>query len=273
VNTVNTSGNYYFKKINCGATQAIPQNTSGGLGLQVLGALQMGPNNKIYIARKFYDKIGVINRPDLVGAGCDIAEEAINISGMCMLGLPNFITNSCVECSCGCSCGSCCDCNKNAENQNKELIERAKQKTTLVKSDVQCLEPFLDNCTTTIIAAPENLEPCFYLHYNNNNIPSTSAQKIYITVCNPFADIQFNSLQLTKITLVPQNPAHDNIYITPDGLVFLDCLQPCSCKSREFALINENTEIVDYKLEVEYCYDSITITTVSKGGTIELNPQ
>ncbi|WP_035644065.1 T9SS type B sorting domain-containing protein [Flavobacterium sp. ASV13] len=56
-----------------------------------LGALQLGPNNKIYIANYNSTNLGVINDPNILGLGCDLQAAGVNLSGKkSMLGLPAF---------------------------------------------------------------------------------------------------------------------------------------------------------------------------------------
>lgn len=55
------------------------------------GALQLGPDKKIYIAMVGKTKIGVINNPDVLGVGCGIVSNAIDLGGkISTLGLPAF---------------------------------------------------------------------------------------------------------------------------------------------------------------------------------------
>ena len=57
-------------------------------------ALQLGPNNKIYIAQLGSTKLGVINEPELLGAACDIQMNVVDLSGRyCLRGLPPFISS------------------------------------------------------------------------------------------------------------------------------------------------------------------------------------
>lgn len=56
-----------------------------------LGALQLGPNNKIYIANYDSTNLGVINDPNILGLGCNLQADVVNLSGKkSMLGLPAF---------------------------------------------------------------------------------------------------------------------------------------------------------------------------------------
>ena len=57
-----------------------------------LGALQIAPNGKIYIAREFFSYLSVINDPNVLGTGCNYQDIGISlISGRSKLGLPPFI--------------------------------------------------------------------------------------------------------------------------------------------------------------------------------------
>lgn len=56
-----------------------------------VGALQIGPDNKIYVAQFNLPKLGVINNPNVVGVGCDFQFSAIDLAGkLSKSGLPSF---------------------------------------------------------------------------------------------------------------------------------------------------------------------------------------
>jgi len=58
------------------------------------GALQIGPDGKIYVDRNGSDYLDVINYPDSSGVLCNYVDSAISLSGKtCWFGLPNFITS------------------------------------------------------------------------------------------------------------------------------------------------------------------------------------
>jgi len=57
-------------------------------------ALQLGPDGKIYIAEPSKSKLSVIENPNIVGSGCNISLETIDLAGRtCDLGLPPFVTS------------------------------------------------------------------------------------------------------------------------------------------------------------------------------------
>ena len=56
-----------------------------------LGALQLGPDKRIYIAVYEQSKLSVINNPNALGAACDLQIDSIDLAGkICKLGLPAF---------------------------------------------------------------------------------------------------------------------------------------------------------------------------------------
>src|SRR6218665_3427048 len=65
---------------------------------QALGALQLGPDNKIYLARENSPFLGVINEPNVSGFGSNYAANGVNLSGKAStLGLPGFVASSLVK--------------------------------------------------------------------------------------------------------------------------------------------------------------------------------
>jgi gliding motility-associated-like protein len=60
----------------------------------LVSALQLGPDNKIYIGQNGSTKLGVINQPNLIGTSCNIEVNAIDLAGKyCLRGLPPFISS------------------------------------------------------------------------------------------------------------------------------------------------------------------------------------
>ena len=56
------------------------------------GALQLGPDSKIYQSKYMYSYLGVINNPDSLGSKCNYLSDGIYLGGnKCQLGLPQFI--------------------------------------------------------------------------------------------------------------------------------------------------------------------------------------
>ena len=64
-----------------------------------LGALQMGPDEKIYVADKDKDYLHVIHRPDGLGVQCNFQEKDFSLTGISATwGLPNMITTKDLSC-------------------------------------------------------------------------------------------------------------------------------------------------------------------------------
>jgi gliding motility-associated-like protein len=64
------------------------------------GAIQLGPDNKIYVARDITSTIGmdslaVINNPNALGLACNYINNGIYLgTGLCLAGLPNFMVKT-----------------------------------------------------------------------------------------------------------------------------------------------------------------------------------
>ncbi|MFM9988359.1 PKD domain-containing protein, partial [Flavobacterium sp.] len=60
-------------------------------GTLIPGQLQLGPDGKIYLAIMNQTKLSVINNPDIVGLGCNLQINSIDLGGkISVLGLPAF---------------------------------------------------------------------------------------------------------------------------------------------------------------------------------------
>lgn len=102
-----TSGNYlYCTRYNpsyiyqwdiSSDTSSVINSTIQQIGTssaQYLGALQVAPDGKIYVAKYLHGSLGVINDPDSAGALCNYSDSAVFLAGkICTFGLPSFITS------------------------------------------------------------------------------------------------------------------------------------------------------------------------------------
>jgi len=56
------------------------------------GAIQMGPDGKMYVCNYSSSVLNVINNPNTLGVGCNYVAGAVNLgTGTCMIGLPNML--------------------------------------------------------------------------------------------------------------------------------------------------------------------------------------
>jgi hypothetical protein len=66
-------------------------------GRYALGALQLGMDDRIYIAQDGEQALGVIANPDVLGTGCNLTFGSLALASgsVCYMGLPNLIPNPC----------------------------------------------------------------------------------------------------------------------------------------------------------------------------------
>jgi hypothetical protein len=65
---------------------------SVGQSADPIGALQLGPDNRMYIARQYSPYLSRINSPNTLGTGCGFVDNALNLAGrQSQYGLPPFI--------------------------------------------------------------------------------------------------------------------------------------------------------------------------------------
>lgn len=245
-----------------------------GGGRHAIGALQRGIDGRIYIAKDAEPRLAAILNPNVLGAGCTFTDNYILLpdNAVCRLGLPNIFPNPCDEQGdCGCGCHGC---NEDADAQNAELIGRAKAKTFTQTQAQNCAKPFSSACTTAIPAGL-SLAPCFHFHWGDgatDRIEEHDTEVFYLTVCNPFRDLQYDGLRITKVTLIPDIHRLSSIQIVPDRFVVFDCLEPCTCQTREFAIITRAANTAGtYRLHVDYCFEGISLANSGTQGDVEFD--
>ncbi|MBK8426583.1 MAG: hypothetical protein IPL27_11700 [Lewinellaceae bacterium] len=186
------------------------------------------------------------------------------------------LVRACIECACEdcecCDCG-CNGCNEKANAQESALTQRAKGKNKVIAgsnnaSGLCAPKPYATtNCSPALSVKKLNL--CFYLHWGDSPgdiIEDDDTETLFLTVCNPYSDLLFRGLRVTKLTLIPAQPL-SVMQIVPDSFICFDCLYPCSCKSREFALVTRKAPPGIYRIEVEYCVDEVSVIMDASGTT------
>lgn len=172
---------------------------------------------------------------------------------------------------------ACCSpCASDKYEQEKLLSEKAKSKTFVIKGTENngkiCKEPYSqDSCS--LLDLP-NIEPCFYLHWGDSKkdqIESHDDEIMYLTVCNPYYNLKFKGLNISKITISPASqvlPNGENDFtIVPDSLICFDTINGCTCSSIAISLLTRGVRPQNYKITVEYCIDSIEVVQFNKGKT------
>lgn len=86
-------GNIYQYDLCAGSNSEIANSgVKIGTSSSKFGALQLGPDKKIYVARDESSWLGVINNPNTIGVGCNYVDNGVNLAGrVSRLGLPNFV--------------------------------------------------------------------------------------------------------------------------------------------------------------------------------------
>ncbi len=70
-------------------------DTIGNSTSLFIGALQIGPDGRIYVARYQGSFVGCITYPNTLGSGCSYVDNYIYLApNTCRMGLPNFITSN-----------------------------------------------------------------------------------------------------------------------------------------------------------------------------------
>ncbi|CAN5570189.1 hypothetical protein BH11BAC1_BH11BAC1_09570 [soil metagenome] len=93
---VNGTGEIFQFDLNAGSTAAIiASQTLIGIGSgSNLGALQLGPDQKIYVGRYTFGYLGVINDPDILGVACNYVDSGLFLNGVnTCWGLPGHFGN------------------------------------------------------------------------------------------------------------------------------------------------------------------------------------
>lgn len=83
---------YQYRISSISSTNIIPRRLISANSSQAIGQLEIGPDNKIYVAYQGSDNLAVVNHPDSLGLLCDFQKVGITLatSSTVDLGLPNF---------------------------------------------------------------------------------------------------------------------------------------------------------------------------------------
>ena len=83
--------NIYINQFNLAQSNIVSSKVNVATGTKLKSALQLGPDNKIYIVQNGQYWLGTIDFPNVPGVGCIYTDYAVSIvPGTCTIGLPNF---------------------------------------------------------------------------------------------------------------------------------------------------------------------------------------
>ena len=232
------------------------------------GALQLGPNGKIYGTRVGEPRLFEIANPDsptAAAVGFDLNAKDANGNdleldsmgaGNADLGLPTFtrIADDCLE---GDICSAISD------EVNEITFERA-------ENDVNRMRP----CEGRLRPRPRcrdlrlpRVRPHIEVKWGDSEcdcIESDDTEIVSITVCNTYSNIEFSGFTIHKLEVVDAagNPVATlpdgtpSVELTPIGPYCFGNIASCSCVSREFVLRNRGAIAGEYHIRATgICYD------------------
>ena len=277
-------GNYLFYSILTGAPAIAVHDVSSGAevysaaihnietNVQV-GALQLGPNGKIYGKYGKGQGLLEIDNPNL-GSAATVNPNTIDsvLSGNISLntpsstidgrpfdanwGLPTFtrIADDCLE-------GDVCS--TIASEVNEITSERADNDVNRMRPCEGRLRP-RPTCREFRYRQPS---PHIEIKWGDSEcdcIESDDTETVSITVCNTYSNIEFSGFTIHKLELVDAegNPVATlpdgtpSVELTPIGPYCFGNIASCSCVSREFVLRNRGAIAGEYHIRATgICYD------------------
>lgn len=247
------------------STQIVSYPNPFGSAGYALGALQLGIDGRIYVAKQGETSLGAILNPNVLGSGCNPNMSfipALSTGATCNLGLPNLLSNPC-----DCPCDTGCDADINAANLI--LNGRAGLKQFTIVANGQTLP---SSCQLAF--SNPNIAPVFTLEWGDgplDKFESDDLEVIYITLHNPFLNLIFRDVTIFNIKITPNQTlpdGDDSVRIIPAVIDCFDEVQPCSSVSRDFALIIDHALVGTYHISFDYCIGEIAIVSNKDGNAV-----
>ncbi|WP_430410957.1 hypothetical protein [Kordia sp.] len=279
-------------------------------------AVTEGPNNDATIFRDYpniADKAHFIWFDSKKSSGTNAPFSGFNHDEFLIFRFPvkELFREECYNCDLDCECKDdcCCSvCEETISEEQKVLKAEALRKTFVIKgkenNTKRCKTPYASIACSTLDLP--TLEPCFYLHWGDgpqDQMGTRDQEVLYITACNPYGNLRFRGLTITKVTIVAKrkvfNPgnhggtistpgivitpvrdviekekatsiseAHNTIQLIPNRLIRFGDLCGCACASQALYLSIQNAVARDYEIHVEYCIDQIEINQDNTGKTL-----
>ena len=264
-NTLPTHG-YVFQHDLLGSSPSVQVGVHPNAGDRyALGALQLGMDDRIYIAQDGENALGIIANPDIPGSGCNLTFSSLALASgsTCYLGLPNLISN---PCGCACNDGNC---DEAVDAANQTLNVRAESKTFTIIANGQVVPP--SNCTLAFERT--NFSPLFSIHWGDgpsDQFGSHDTEIICIRIRNTFRNVIYRGVKIFNIRVTPNQvlPNGENaLQLIPAEIVCFDEIEPCSYVSRDFAFLIQNAMVQGYQIAFDYCIEEIAIVTSSNDGS------
>lgn len=263
----NPSNNGYIFQVDLTASTPVSNQVvvypNVGAG-DAIGALQLGMDGRIYIAKQDEASLGTILSPNTLGAGCNPNMGYITLAAgtRSNLGLPNLLSK---PCDCPCEAG----CEEDVKTANRILNGRADLKAFTIVANGQAVP-----ATCQLAFSNANFYPVFTLEWgdgSSDQFESKDSEVIYIRIHNPFRNLIYRSISIFNIRITPNQTlpdGDDSIRIIPAEIACFDEIQPCSYVSRDFALLIDHALIGTYHISFDYCIGEIAITSTRDGSAV-----
>ncbi len=235
-----------------------------------LGALQLGIDGRIYVAKDQEAGLGAIKAPDSLGLLCDWDPANVLLAtgapgALCRLGLPNLIPNP---------CGGCAEINADVDEYLEESCAKKKnQLAPCVGHPTPCTcgsgGPEGAKCKTADIP---KLAPCISVSWGDSKcdgMETDDYEILCITVCNCYSNVTFCNFSIASVyvttttgTAVPTLPDGTlSVEVFPRGPICFGDIGPCkddgsNCVSRQVVLIARGAKGGPYQLQIGgICFD------------------
>lgn len=219
-----------------------------------LGALQIGPNGRIYGIKVQQASLLEIGDPDNASpANVGFNDTAVTLNARGDLGLPTFLRIA-TECR-----GD--RCARLADQVDAQLAEDRKFNLLRPCRGEQPAQP---SCAPAPIPP---LEPQVFIRWGDSRcdcIEGDDTEIMHLTICNPYSNLTLSNVSVQQLLVVDSNgnpvPALPNgdpsIELVPIGPHCFDDIAPCTCVTREFVLRLRGAPGGRYRILVRgICFD------------------
>jgi hypothetical protein len=245
---------------NSSAQVGVHQNLQGRYAL---GALQLGMDDRIYVAQDGERSLGVIANPNVLGTGCNLTFSSLPLfaGSTCYMGLPNLISN---PCPCPCERENC---EEEVDDANRTLNDRAGEKFFTIVANGQVV-----SATCEPAFALATFTPIFTLHWgeaSTDRFESHDTEIIYIRIRNPFRNVVFKGVRIFNIRIIPNQvlpDGEDALQLIPAEIACFDMIEPCSYISRDFAFLIQNAVVQGYQIAFDYCIEEVVVVGSNEGS-------
>ena len=229
----------------------------------VIGALQLGPNGKIYgtiynSPRLF--EIGapnqnVITAVQFLPIALDASGGQLNLNAAARLGLPAF-TRIPPECDNRCA--------MLGDKVDKQLEAQQDVKFNQLRD---CKGKEVPGPTCAPLPIPP-LAPQIYVKWGDSRcdcIESDDTEIMSLRICNPYSNVTLSNFVVHQVVVVdqsgnPPTPLPDgtpSIQLVPVGPYCFDDIAPCTCVTREFVLRLRGAKAGPYEIRLSgVCFDA-----------------